>query len=152
MAFYFKNNKKDINMTKEDEEDYRINKICRFCGKEILSDKFRDHCHLTKNYRGPAHNVFNINFKREDSNLIPFGFHNFSINDCHMFFKRLVDLKNDKVKLKIIPKTNEEYIVVKYGCIRFIDIYRFLPGSSDKKVQNLDEVDFKILKKEFPDK
>ena len=42
-----------------------------------------------------------------------------------MFFKKLVDLKKDKVKFKIIPKTNEEYIAVKYGCIRFIDSYRF---------------------------
>ena len=69
-----------------------------------------------------------------------------------MFFKRLVDLKKDKVKFKIIHKTNEEYILVKYGCIRFIDSYRFLSESLDKLVKNLDEDDFKILKKEFPDK
>ena len=69
-----------------------------------------------------------------------------------MFFKRLVDFKKDKVKLKIIPKTNEEYIAVKYGCIRFIVSYRFLSESLDKLFENLDEDDFNILKKEFPDK
>ena len=69
-----------------------------------------------------------------------------------MFFKKLVDLKKDKVKLEIIAKTNEEYISVRYGCIRFIDRYRFLSESLDKLVKNLDEEDFKILKKEFPDK
>ena len=69
-----------------------------------------------------------------------------------MFFKRLVDLKKDKVKFKILPKTNEEYIAVKYGCIRFVDSYCFLSESLDKLVKNLDEGDFKILKKEFPDK
>ena len=68
------------------------------------------------------------------------------------FFKKLVDLKEDKVKFKIIPKTNEEYISVKYGFIRFIDSYRFLSESLDKLVKNLDEDDCKILKKEFPDK
>ena len=47
MAFFFKNTKKDIIMTKEDEEDFRTNNICRFCQKEIISDKVRDHCHLT---------------------------------------------------------------------------------------------------------
>ena len=36
MAFYFKNTKKDIIMTKKDEEDYIINNICRFC-EEILT-------------------------------------------------------------------------------------------------------------------
>ena len=37
-------------------------------------------------------------------------------------------------------------------CIRFIDSYGFLSESLDKLVKNLDEDDFKILKKEFPDK
>ena len=152
MTFYFKNTKKDIIMTKENEEGFKNNKICRFCEKEILSDKVRDHCQLTGKYRGPAHNTCNINVKQKDSNFIPFAFHNFSNYDCHMFFKRLVDLKKDKVKFKIIPKTNEVYISVKYGCIRFIDSYRFLSESLDKLVKNLDENDFKILKKEFPDK
>ena len=64
-----------------------------------------------------------------------------------MFFKRLVDLKKDKVKYKTTPKTNEEYIVVKYGCTIFIDSYRFLSDNLDKLVQNLDEDDFGILKK-----
>ena len=152
MAFYFKSTKKDIIMKQEDEEDYRNNNICRFCEKEILSDKVRDHCHLTGKYRGPAHNTCNINVKQKDSNFKPFAFHNSSNYDCHMFFKKLVDLKKDKVKFKIIPKTNEEYIAVKYGCIRFIDSYRFLSESLDKLVKNLDVDDFKILKKEFPDK
>ena len=132
MPFYFKETKKDIIMAQEDEEDYKNNNICRFCGKEIISDKVRDHYHLTGKYRGPSHI--------------------FSNYDCHMFFKKLVDLKKDKVKFEIIPKTNEEYITVKYGCIRFIDSYRFLSESLDKLVKNLDEDDFKILKKESPDK
>ena len=119
--------------------------------KNIELDKVRDHCHLTGNYRGPAHNVCNINVKQKDSNFIPFAFPNFSNYDCHMFFKKLVKKKN-KVKFEIIPKTNEEYISVRYGCIRFIDSYRFLSESLDKLVKNLDEDDFKILKKEFPDK
>ena len=55
MAFYFKKTKKDIIMTEKDDEDYRNNYICRFCEKDTESDKDRDHCHLTGNYRGPAH-------------------------------------------------------------------------------------------------
>ena len=31
MTFYFVNTSKDIIITEKDEEDYRINKICRFC-------------------------------------------------------------------------------------------------------------------------
>ena len=98
MAYYFKNTKKDINMTEKVEEDFRNDNICRFCEQEIISDKVRDHCHLTGNYRGPSHNVCNINVKQKDSIFIPFIFHNFSNYDCHMFFKKLVDRKNDRVK------------------------------------------------------
>ena len=107
---------------------------------------------MTGKYRGPAHNTCNINVKEKDSTFIPFAFHSFSNCDCHMFFKKLVDLKKDKVKFKIIPKTNEEYIAVKYGCSRFIDSYRFLSQSLDKLVKSLDEDDSKIFKREFPDK
>ena len=49
-----------------------------------------------------------------------------------MFFK-----KKDKVDFEIIPKTNEEYISVAYGCIRFIDSYRFLSSSLDSLVKTL---------------
>ena len=108
MVFYFKNTTEDIIMTEQDEEEFKNDKICRICEKEILSDKVRDHCHLTGKYRGPAHNTCNINVKQKDSKFIPFAFHNFSNYDCHMFFKRLVDLEKDKIKFKIIPKTNEE--------------------------------------------
>ena len=152
MAFYFKNTNKDIIMTDDEEEEYRNDNVCRFCEKEILSDKVRDHCHLTSKYRGPAHSKCNINVTQKQSNFIPFIFHNFSNYDCHMFFKKLVDKKRDKVDFDIIPKTNEEYISVTYGCIRFIDSYRFLSSGLDSLVKNLDEDDFKILKKEFPDK
>ena len=69
-----------------------------------------------------------------------------------MFFKKLVDLKNDKVKVEIIPKTNKKYRSVSYGCIRFIDSYRFLSESLDNLVKNLDEGDFKRLEKGIPDK
>ena len=63
MAFYFKNTKKDIFMTQENEEDYRNNNICRFREKIIESDKVRDHCHLTGKYRGPAQSKCNINVR-----------------------------------------------------------------------------------------
>ena len=146
MAFYFKNTNKDIIMTEENEEDFRNDNICRFCEKEILSDKVRDHCHLTGKYRGPAHSKCNINVTQKQSNFIPFIFHNFSNYDCHMFFKKLVDKKKDKVDFDIIPKTNEKYISVTYGCVRFIDSYRFQSSSLDSLVKALVDNSNKRLK------
>ena len=73
-------------MKEKDEEDYKNIIICRFCEKNIESDKVRYQCHLTGKYRGPAHNSCKINVTQKQSNFIPFIFHNFSNFDCHMFF------------------------------------------------------------------
>ena len=72
--------------------------------------------------------------------------------DFHPLFKKLVDKKNDKVKFDVIPRTNEEHKSIIYGCVRFIDSYRILSSSLDSLLKTLDNDDFKILKKEFPDK
>ena len=63
-----------------------------------------------------------------------------------MFFKKLVDKKKDQVDFDIIPKTNEEYISVTYGCIRFIDSFRFLSSGLDSLVKTLVDNSHKTLK------
>ena len=71
-----------------------------------------------------------------------------------MFFKKLVDKKRDQVDFDIIPKMNEEYISVTYGCIRFIDSYRFLSSCLDSFVKTLVDNSHKTLgdlKKEIVD-
>ena len=133
-------------MREEDGEDYINNNICRLCEKNFECDKVRDHCHLTGEYRGPAHNKCNINVFQDQSIFIPFIFHNLSNYDCHIFFKKLVDKKIDKVKFDKIPKTNGEYISVTYGCIRFIDSYRFLSCGLDSLVKTLVDYSNKTLK------
>ena len=75
-------------MTREDEEEYKINNICRFCEKEISIDNVGDHCHLTGKYRGPAPNKCNIIVAQKKTNFISFVFHNLSNCDCHLFFKK----------------------------------------------------------------
>ena len=63
-----------------------------------------------------------------------------------MFSKKLVNKKNDKVKFDIIPKTNEEYISVIFGYIRFIDSYRFQSSSLDSLVKTLVDNSNKTMK------
>ena len=96
MAFCFKNTRKDIIMTVKDVEVYIDRNTCRFSEKNSI-DKIRDHCHLTCKNKGPARITCNIIVTQQQSFVVPFTFHNFSKNDCHMFFKRFVDLLIDKV-------------------------------------------------------
>ena len=41
-------------MSGEDEEHYRNNYNCQFCGKEKIPHEVRDHCHFTGKYSGLA--------------------------------------------------------------------------------------------------
>ena len=93
LNFHFKNTKKGIILTEEDEEDFKDNKICRFGEKETLIDKVRDHCHLTGKYRGPARNTCNSNVTQKQNNFVPLMFHNFCNYDGHLFLKILVGKK-----------------------------------------------------------
>ena len=63
-----------------------------------------------------------------------------------MFFKKLVDKKNDKMKIDILPKGNEDHISVINGCIRFIDSYRLLSISLHSLVKTLVDNGHKTLK------
>ena len=120
--------------------------VVDFVKKNIQCDKIRDHCLLTSRYRGPAHSKCNNNVTQKQSNFIPFIFHNFSNYDCHMFFKKLVNKTKNKVDFDIISKTNEEFITVTYGFIRFIDSYRFLSSGLDSLVKRLVDNSHKTLK------
>ena len=114
--------------------------------KNFECDKVRDHYHLTGKYRGPAHSFCNKKVTQKQSNFTPFVFHNFSNYVCHFLIKNLIDLKNDKVKFDVIPKTNKKYISVKYGCIRFVDGYLFLSSRLDSLVKTLVDNSQKTLK------
>ena len=152
MVEYFEDTEEDIVKTEEDEEDYKNNNICRFCEKCILVDKVRDHSYLTDNYRTSGHIKCKNNVYQKQSDFIPFVFHIFSIYDCYLFFNKLVNRNIDKVIFDVVPKSNEEKISVKYGCIRFFDSYPISLGGLDSLVTTLNNDEFKNLKKVFPDK
>ena len=92
-----------------------------------------------------AHSKCKNNVTQKQGNFLPFEFHNFSNYDCHLFFEKLVDKKNDKVKFDIVPQTNEEYISVTYVCIRFNESYRSLSSSLDSLVRTLVDNNHKTL-------
>ena len=46
---------KKLNMSQEDENNYKNSEICLICNQKIIKNKVRDHCHITGKFRGPAH-------------------------------------------------------------------------------------------------
>ena len=104
---------------------------CWLCEKEFkLKDVkenpiVKDHCHLLGKFRGLAHNNCNLNARKAHTSFVPILFHNFSGYDCHLIFENLVNMatkRNIKINENdIIPKSSENYISVKIGCLKFLD-------------------------------
>ena len=102
-----------------------------------LSDKYLEmlllKCKLSGNYLGAAHQscINHVN-KADQHNFIPVIYHIFSKYDNHMIFNNLINSKNDKINLSGIPRTNEEFMCVKYGCVEVLDSMRFQQDSLKK--------------------
>ena len=64
--------------------------------------KVRDHCHYTGKYRGAAHNICNINYKKPKT--IPVIFNNLSGYDAHLFIRKLGG------EISCIANNEEKYI------------------------------------------
>ena len=84
---YFKN-AKPLKITKVELDEWRRTDVCHIC-EETIGDsvKVKDHCHLTGEYRGAAHQECNLKYK--EPSFIPVVFHNLSGYDAHLFIKEL---------------------------------------------------------------
>ena len=68
---------KAMRMTREDWLAFRTAKTCHVCDKPLESDSVRDHCHITGEYRGAAHNACNLKLRlNPKTTSIPVVFHN----------------------------------------------------------------------------
>ena len=142
---------KPLKLTKQEQISFDKAKTCHICKKELLTDKVRDHCHFTGQYRGAAHNSGNL--------------HNLQGYDAHLFIKKLSGLKGE---LNCIPSTEEKYISFSKKIkadeykskrtgemvslnfeIRFIDSFKFLHTSLANLVGNLQPDDFHNTKEIF---
>ena len=130
---------------------------CHICLKEFNNPKnrkVRDYYHYVGEYRGAAHNNWNLKYKIPDH--IPIVFHNLSGYDAHLFIKEL-GRKFNKNDIGVIAENKEKYISfnvkinvkltgVKYKDdtqlhkniqVRFIDSCRFMASGLDKLGSNL---------------
>ena len=154
---YFKN-EVPLKMTRTDLDKFRRASVCHICEENICGGenvKVKDHCHLTGEYRGAAHQECNLKYK--EPSFIPVVFHNLSGYDAHLFIKQLGVSSGD---INCIANTEEKYIsftkkilvdVVKeekkeeenskerevYLNNRFIDSFKFMSCGLDSLVKNL---------------
>lgn len=150
--------------TDENKIDFQKAKKCRICsgkfGKEEKKKKVRDRCHFIGKYRGAAHYLCNLQFKKPKFTHVVF--HNSANYDSHFFIKNLGKAEGN---IKCIPNNGEKYISfskdvvvgsfknnkgekIKHE-IRFIDSFKFMASSLDKLISNLSKDKLKQTEKVF---
>ena len=94
-------------------------------------DSVRDHCHITGEYRGAAHNACNLKLRlNPKTTSIPVVFHNLRDYDSHLLMQAISKVEG---RVSCIPNNTEKYIF-SLGQLRFIDSAQFLLASLDKLV------------------
>ena len=80
---------KELEMTKENNKDFENSTKCWICDNNYIENnvKVRDHCHITRKYRGSARRDCNINVKL--NHKIPVAFHNLENYDSHLILQEL---------------------------------------------------------------
>ena len=98
---------KKLVMTKEDNEDCNNSFRCWFCDHAYVDNdvKVRDHCHITRKYRGSAHRDYIINLKLNHE--IPTFFHNLKKHDCYLIMQ---ELGKFNLRINVIPNRLEKYM------------------------------------------
>ena len=133
--------------------------FCHICNEELGEDRVLDHCHLTGEFSGAAHDVCNLKYRVPK--FFPVVFHNLSDYDSHLLIKTLGNSQGD---ISCIANNEENYIFFTKQLIvdrfvnekgkevnvkrelRFIDSLRFMASSLDKLSSNLKINQFVNLK------
>ena len=76
-------------MSEEEEQLFQQSSSCWICEKLTDNDdeNVRDHCHITRKFRGAKHWNCNINFQL--TKKVPVIFHNLRAYDRHLIFSEL---------------------------------------------------------------
>ena len=128
---------KELVMTKEDNENFKNPTNCWICDNCYIDNdvKVRDHCHITRKYRGSSHRDCNINLKLNHKTHIVF--HNLKIFDYYLIMQ---ELGRFNLKISVIPNVLEKYMSFTVNNkLRFIDSFQFLSSSLDSLVKNLNK-------------
>ena len=152
---------KPLKMTKDDEEKFQKADGCHICEKQYNTTdvRVRDHCHITGQYRGSAHQDCNLNFKLTEK--IPVIFHNLRGYDSHFIMQNIGEIvkkhtytnkKGEKCQMNInaIPNNMEKYMAFMLGNhLTFIDSFQFMSSSLEKLVSNLPKESLKYTSQIF---
>ena len=157
---------KPLSMTEKNKLDFESSNNCHICKKRYSEKdiRVRDHCHITGNYRGSAHQDCNLKLRLKPSNIqIPVFFHNLRGYDSHFIMQQIGEIakkhvyKNKKgeecqMDINCIPNNMEKYMAFMLGKhLLFLDSFQFMSSSLDNLTKNLPDDAFIFTQQEFTD-
>ena len=157
---------KPLVMTEKNKLDFESSNNCHICKKRYSEKdiRVRDHCHITGNYRGSAHQDCNLKLRLSPSNIqIPVFFHNLRGYDSHFIMQQIGEIakkhvyKNKKgeecqMDINCIPNNMEKYMAFMLGKhLLFLDSFQFMSSSLDNLTKNLPDDAFIFTQQEFTD-
>ena len=155
---------KPLKMTEDHEKDFQKAIKCHICNQQYTDKdiRVRDHCHITGEFRGSAHQDCNLKLRIKPDNIkIPVIFHNLRGYDSHFIMQQIGEIakkhayKNKRgeechMKLNCIPNNMEKYMAFMLGNhLVFLDSFQFMSSSLDNLIKNLPDEAFKYTKHEF---
>ena len=155
---------KPLKMTMENEIDFKKAIKCHICDQQYTDKdiRVRDHCHITGEFRGSAHQDCNLKLRIKPDNIkIPVIFHNLRGYDSHFIMQQIGKIakkhayKNKRgeechMNINCIPNNMEKYLAFMLGNhLVFLDSLQFMNSSLDNLIKNLPDEAFKYTKQEF---
>ena len=127
-----------MTITPQQQSDFMCADICHICEQPLTdaeeNPRVRDHCHMTGDYLGAAHQSCNL--KRRECKFIPFFAHNFTAYDSHFLLQCLK--RDDRIKkVTALPLNSEKFRTIQINSYRFLDSLSFLNASLGELVDDL---------------
>ena len=132
----------EMNLTAEQRLSVTNATICHICdgGKKDNDIFVADHCHVTGEFRGAAHQSCNLNYRLDANKYkVPIFFHNLKGYDAHFIIREVVPKRHGEITC--IPKTGEQFISFSVGNMVFKDSYAFQSDSLDNLASSLSDDD-----------
>ena len=155
---------KPLVMTEENEIDFRKATKCHICDRQYQDEdiRVRDHCHITGEFRGSAHQDCNLRLEINPEKIkIPVFFHNLKGYDSHFIMQQIGDIAKKHcytnkrgeechMSINCIPNNMEKYMAFMLGKhLTFLDSFQFMNFSLANLVKNLPDEAFKYIDEEF---
>ena len=125
-----------MDLSKEENERFKKSTKCHIC--ELKLDDFakvRDHCHFTGKYIGAAHNVCNLN--RKKNYKIPIYAHNFSNYDGHFLIQAITEYKKFIPNMKAMCFNSRRFRSISFDMFNFLDSLQFISDSLENITSQL---------------